>query len=70
MPLHFFFITFLLYRIVCVGGDGTLSEIANGYLERCYLDDHIDWHNPDTVLPRPRLPIGVIPTGTMEFDNF
>ncbi|XP_064617443.1 ceramide kinase-like [Liolophura sinensis] len=50
--------------IVCVGGDGTLSEIANGYLQRCYRDGHIDWDNPETVLPRPRLPIGVIPTGS------
>uniref|UniRef100_A0A1B6D226 DAGKc domain-containing protein n=1 Tax=Clastoptera arizonana TaxID=38151 RepID=A0A1B6D226_9HEMI len=52
--------------IVCVGGDGTFSEIMNGLLIRTARDEGIDPNNLDNELPRPKLRIGVIPGGSTD----
>ncbi|KRT83782.1 hypothetical protein AMK59_3697 [Oryctes borbonicus] len=47
--------------IACVGGDGTVSELFNGLVIReCRLKG-IDIDNHSVELPRPSLPVGVIP---------
>ena len=47
--------------IVCVGGDGTLSELFNGLvLRECRLKG-VDLNNSNESLPKPSLPVGVIP---------
>lgn len=47
--------------IGCVGGDGTVSELFNGLvLKECYLKG-IDADDIKQTLPKPSLPIGIIP---------
>lgn len=52
--------------VVCVGGDGTFSEIMNGLISRTARDNGIDPNNPDNELPRPKLRVGVIPGGSTD----
>lgn len=52
--------------VVCIGGDGTLAEVINGLVLRTSRDRQIDPNNPEANLPTPRLPIGVIPSGSTD----
>ncbi|XP_076634236.1 ceramide kinase isoform X2 [Colletes latitarsis] len=54
------------HAIVCIGGDGTLAEVINGLVLRTSKDQQIDPNDPDVRLPTPRLPIGVIPSGSTD----
>uniref|UniRef100_A0A8D2ILN5 DAGKc domain-containing protein n=1 Tax=Varanus komodoensis TaxID=61221 RepID=A0A8D2ILN5_VARKO len=50
------------HGVVCVGGDGTVSEAANGLLLRAQMDAGRD--RKDTLAPaRAPLPLGIIPAG-------
>lgn len=51
--------------IVCVGGDGTFSELFNGILYREMKEHDLDPINPDYI-PRPMIPIGIIPAGSTD----
>lgn len=47
--------------VACVGGDGTLSELFNGLvLRECRLRG-IDADDINQNLPKPKIPVGVIP---------
>ncbi|KOX79352.1 Ceramide kinase [Melipona quadrifasciata] len=52
--------------VVCIGGDGTLAEVINGLVLRASRDRQVDPNNPEADLPTPRLPIGVIPSGSTD----
>lgn len=53
--------------IACVGGDGTVAEVFNGLVIReCRLKD-IDMDNYSVELPKPSLPVGVIPGMPLPF---
>ncbi|XP_006566593.1 ceramide kinase isoform X3 [Apis mellifera] len=54
------------HAVVCIGGDGTLAEVINGLVLRTSRDRQIDPNNPEANLPTPRLPIGVIPSGSTD----
>ncbi|KAF2885412.1 hypothetical protein ILUMI_20757 [Ignelater luminosus] len=52
--------------LVCVGGDGTALELINGLvLRECRLHD-IDPHDPNQTLPKPSIPVGIIPGGSTD----
>jgi ceramide kinase len=51
--------------IVCVGGDGTLSEVFNGILIRTMNDLNLNNQKPQYI-PEPKIPIGVIPGGSTD----
>lgn len=52
--------------VVCVGGDGTFSEVMNGLIVRTANDQDIDINEPNNELPRPKLRVGVIPGGSTD----
>lgn len=52
--------------MVCIGGDGTFSEVFNGLVLRAAKDQQIDLNDPDAKLPSPVLPVGVIPGGSTD----
>ncbi|KOC62165.1 Ceramide kinase [Habropoda laboriosa] len=54
------------HAVVCIGGDGTLAEIINGLVLRTSKELQVDPNNPEATLPSPRLPIGVIPSGSTD----
>ncbi|XP_018571310.1 ceramide kinase isoform X2 [Anoplophora glabripennis] len=52
--------------VACVGGDGTLSELFNGLvLRECRLRG-IDADDINQNLPKPKIPVGVIPGGSTD----
>lgn len=52
--------------VACVGGDGTLSELFNGLvLRECRLKQ-IDKDDMSQTLPKPSMPVGVIPGGSTD----
>ncbi|KAH0553836.1 ceramide kinase [Cotesia glomerata] len=52
--------------VVCVGGDGTFAEVFNGLILRAAKDHQVDPNNPDVTLLTPKLPVGVIPSGSTD----
>nr|UVW99766.1 ceramide kinase [Sogatella furcifera] len=52
--------------IVCVGGDGTFSEIMNGLIIRTTLDHELEPSDLDCEYPRPKIRVGVIPGGSTD----
>lgn len=51
--------------LICVGGDGTFSELFNGLLLRTMIDLKLNTQQPD-YYPVPEIPIGVIPGGSTD----
>ncbi|XP_058468006.1 ceramide kinase [Malaya genurostris] len=51
--------------VVCCGGDGTFAELFNGLVYRTMIDLGLDTINPP-YLPKPNLPIGIIPAGSTD----
>lgn len=52
--------------VACVGGDGTVSELFNGLVLRECKVKQIDFDDIDATLPKPTLPIGIIPGGSTD----
>ena len=52
--------------VVCIGGDGTFSEVFNGLVQRAARDCDVDYNNPDARLPKPSLRVGVITGGSTD----
>lgn len=51
----------LFDAVGCVGGDGTVSELFNGLVLRECRIQGVDPDNINQELPKPSLPIGIIP---------
>ncbi|KAJ7345572.1 hypothetical protein JRQ81_001522 [Phrynocephalus forsythii] len=51
------------HGVVCVGGDGTASEVAHGLLLRAQMDAGLDMDNMLSPV-RAKLPLGIIPAGS------
>ncbi|XP_017771467.1 PREDICTED: ceramide kinase [Nicrophorus vespilloides] len=56
-----------MYDVVaCVGGDGTVSELFNGLIIReCQLHN-LDYNDINIDIPKPKMPIGIIPGGSTD----
>lgn len=52
--------------VVSVGGDGTFSELFNAMISRAARDQRVDLDDPNVELPKPALPLGVIPGGSTD----
>ena len=52
------------FRVVSVGGDGMFAEVVNGMLMSSLSAGGVEHPTIDTVLPRPRWRVGIIPAGT------
>jgi ceramide kinase len=52
--------------VACVGGDGTVSELFNGLVLRECRVLGIDPDDIEQELPKPKIPIGIIPGGSTD----
>ncbi|XP_050313612.1 ceramide kinase [Anthonomus grandis grandis] len=52
--------------VACVGGDGTVSEMFNGLVLRECRSTGIDANDIHQTLPKPKIPIGIIPGGSTD----
>ncbi|CAG9816420.1 unnamed protein product [Phaedon cochleariae] len=52
--------------VACVGGDGTVSELFNGLVLRECRQNGIDADDINQSLPKPKIPIGIIPGGSTD----
>ncbi|XP_058164936.1 ceramide kinase [Dasypus novemcinctus] len=52
--------------IVCVGGDGTFSEVLHGLIGRTQRDAGVDQNQPRAALVPSPLRIGIIPAGSTD----
>lgn len=50
--------------IVCVGGDGTFSEVFNGLVMKESKKHNVNIDDIEAELPKPQLPVGIIPAGS------
>ena len=51
---------------MCIGGDGTFAELFNGLIARTARDQRVDLNDPDVRLPKPSIPVGVVPSGSTD----
>lgn len=63
-------LTLLLSRVVCVGGDGIVHEVVNGLLEKSHGNvgiDLVDETLPENFTALPlSVRVGIIPAGSTE----
>jgi ceramide kinase len=52
--------------IVCVGGDGTLSEVVNAIIIRTARNCGVNMNNVDVEIPPVNIRVGVIPGGSTD----
>uniref|UniRef100_A0A8D0HP51 Ceramide kinase n=1 Tax=Sphenodon punctatus TaxID=8508 RepID=A0A8D0HP51_SPHPU len=52
--------------VVCVGGDGMVSEVMHGLIGRTQKDSGIDQNNPKAPLVQCNVRIGIIPAGSTD----
>lgn len=52
--------------IVCIGGDGTFSEVFNGLVFRAIKHQGLDPTKLHGNIPKPDMPIGIVPAGSTD----
>ncbi|XP_065210093.1 ceramide kinase [Planococcus citri] len=53
--------------VVCVGGDGTFSEVVNGIIARIVKENNLDPNDPQCTIPSLLdLKLGIIPAGSTD----
>lgn len=52
--------------IVCVGGDGTLSEVINGVIMHSARENSVNLNKSQVEIPFPNIRIGIIPAGSTD----
>lgn len=52
--------------VVCVGGDGTFSEVVNGIIARVVKENNLDMNDSQCTIPLLDLKLGIIPAGSTD----